>query len=104
MVAMTGTVVSGSNSDDERCLDAGDIPGVLDDHALQSQAQTQGRDLVGAGLFDTPSLPSMPRMPKPPGTQIASSPASAFSAPASVSQSSEAIQRILTFASLAKPP
>ena len=51
-----------------------------------------------------PSLPSMPRTPKPPGTSTASTPPSAFCAPASVWHSSLATQRIETFASWWKPP
>ena len=43
-------------------------------------------------------------MPKPPGTQIASTSCRWRAAPSWVAHSSEAIQRMLTFASLAKPP
>ena len=46
----------------------------------------------------------MPRTPKPPGTSTASTPPSAFWAPAGVWHSSLATQRMFTLASWWKPP
>ena len=36
--------------------EAGDVAGVLDDHALQAQAQAEGRDAVGAGVAQRAEL------------------------------------------------
>ena len=44
IVAMTGFAVSGSNSLDDASIDAGDVAGVFDHHALQPQAQPERRD------------------------------------------------------------
>ena len=50
MVAMTGWLASGSNSVEPGFAEAGYVPGELDHHALQTQAQPEGRDLVLAGV------------------------------------------------------
>ena len=49
IVAMTGNSVSGSNSLDEAPGEAGHVARVLDDHALQAEAQPERRDAVLAG-------------------------------------------------------
>ena len=49
IVAMTGNSVSGSNSLDEAPCEADDVARVLDDHALQAEAQAERRDAVLAG-------------------------------------------------------
>ena len=87
-----------------RTLDADDVARELDDHALQAQADTKGRDAALAAHLRAPTFPSIPRTPKPPGTRTASTPPRALVAPASVVQVSEATQRILTLASWWKPP
>ena len=46
IVAMTGYSVSGSNSLRRRALEPGDVACVLDHHALQAQAQAEGRDAL----------------------------------------------------------
>ena len=56
MVAMTASGVSGSNSAEFAFSRPGDVAGVLDDHALQAQAQPEGRDAVGAGVAERAEL------------------------------------------------
>ena len=56
IVEITGSTVSGSNSVEPALLEAGDVAGVLDDHALQAQAQAEGRDAVGARVVQRAEL------------------------------------------------
>ena len=51
-----------------------------------------------------PILPSIPRTPNPPGISTPSAPSSSLIAPSGVWQWSLGTQRMLTWASLAKPP
>ena len=73
---------SGSNSVDAGAFDAGDVAGVLDDHALQAEAESERGDAVGRGRrCSAPSLPSRPRIPNPPGTRTASTSCRCLAAP-----------------------
>ena len=56
MVAITGSEVSGSNSVESAVLEAEHAAAVLDHHALQAEAQAQGRDAVGAGVGERAEL------------------------------------------------
>ncbi len=56
IVEMTGSCASGSNSVDPAPAMPGDVAGVLDDHALQAQAQPERRDAVGAGVGERAEL------------------------------------------------
>ena len=76
--------VFSSNSAEFGALDPGQVPGALDHHALQAEAQAQDRDLVLPRVRTALILPSMPRTPKPPGMHTASTPCSASLAPPSV--------------------
>ncbi len=104
MVAMTGCDVPGSNSVE----DASSMPSTLRAYSMTIDCRPRQMPSVGT-LFSraqrsAPSLPSMPRTPNPPGTSTASTPCSASSAPSGVWHSSDATQRIVTFASFANPP
>ena len=56
IVAMTGNSVSGSNSLDEAPCEADHVARVLDDHALQAEAQAERRDAVLAGELQRAEL------------------------------------------------
>ena len=82
----------------------GEVARGLDHHALQAQADAERRDLVRrARSVSAPSLPSIPRTPKPPGTSTPSTSAERAAAPAGVSQSSEATQRMLHLGVVGEP-
>ena len=60
--------------------------------------------LCSRAYLMAPILPSMPRTPKPPGMRIPSTPSSWPAASSGFSQSSLVTQRMVTLASLPKPP
>ena len=103
-MAITGSGTSGSNSVDA----AFSSPAMLRAYSITMHCRPRHRPSVGMpcvlAYVSAPSLPSMPRIPKPPGTTIASTSSRWWRAPDGVSHSSEGIQRMLTFASCAKPP
>ena len=56
IVEMTGSCDVGLELGGAGARDAGDVAGVLDDHALQAQAQPERRDAVGAGVGEGAEL------------------------------------------------
>ena len=60
--------------------------------------------LCSRAYLIAPILPSMPRTPNPPGIRMPSTPSSWLAASSGFSQSSLVTQRIVTLASLPKPP
>lgn len=81
-----------------------DRPGGLDDDALQTEAQAQQRQTARTGVADRAELAFDAADPEPAGDEHPSTSPSAATAPAGVSQSSEATQRISTFVRCLKPP
>ncbi len=71
MVEMTGCLVSGSNSAELASVDAGQVAGRLDDHALHAEADAEQRDLVLPGVPDRADLALDAAHAEPAGDQHA---------------------------------
>ena len=105
MVAITGNCVSGSNSLDEAPCEADDVARVLDDHALQAEAQAERRDAVLAGEPQRAELALDAAHAESAGNADAVEAGEVLLArPRASRHSSDGIHSMLTLVSLANPP
>ena len=104
-MAITGCGVAGSNSAEFASVEPGQVPGGLDHHALQAEAQPERRDAALAGVPDRADLALDAADPEAAGDQhtVHAGQRGRGARPGSA-QSSEGTQRISTLARWANPP
>ena len=105
MVAITGSPRVGVELGRVRPAEAGEVTGDLDDDALQTEAEAQQRDLVGARVVDRAELALDPADPESAGDQHSLHIGEGGGgAGRGLTHESEATQTISTLALLPNPP